>query len=137
MLLDANIPPEDLSSLRAFRVGTAPLDPALADEFHDRYGIPILQNYGATEFAGGVAGWTLDDFKNIYPAKRGSVGRLNPGVQGRTVDPKTFEPLAPGVRGVLELSSPTLTEDGSWLRTTDLAAVDTDNFLFLQGARTT
>src|SRR3546814_3420643 len=41
---------------------TAPLDPELADQFHKHFGIPVLQNYGATEFAGGVAGWTLPDF---------------------------------------------------------------------------
>jgi long-chain acyl-CoA synthetase len=133
MLLDAGIPREDLSSLKAFRVGTAPLEPALADAFHERYGIPILQNYGATEFAGGVAGWTIEDFKNHYPAKRGSVGRLNPGIRGRTTHPDTGEVLPFGDKGILELSSPTLGDPGAWMRTTDLAVVDEDNFLFLHG----
>ena len=30
----------------------------------------------ATAIAGGVAGWTLDDFKAHWTDKRGSVGRL-------------------------------------------------------------
>jgi len=77
MIMDANIPREDLSSLAAYRTGTAPLDPDLADAFYERYGIPVLQNYGATEFAGGAAGWTLEDFKIFWKQKRGSVGRIN------------------------------------------------------------
>ncbi len=68
------------------KTGTAPLDPDLADAFYARYGIPVLQNYGATEFAGGVAGWTLDDFKAHWTSKRGSVGRLNRDVEIRVLD---------------------------------------------------
>lgn len=56
MIYDANVPREDLASLKAFRSGTAPLDPLLAQAIYDRYAIPVLQNYGATEFGGGVAG---------------------------------------------------------------------------------
>ena len=121
MIYDAGVPKEDLASLRAFRSGTAPLDPALAQAVYERYGIPVLQNYGATEFGGGVAGWTLDDFKAHWPAKSGSVGRLNPGVEGRIVD------------GVLELRSRQIGDGETWLRTTDLARIDEDGFLFILG----
>src|SRR5690606_20077042 len=69
MILDAKVPREDLSSLSAFRTSTAPLDPDLADEFYEAYGLRVLQNYGATEFAGGVAGWTLEDHKSHYEKK--------------------------------------------------------------------
>ncbi|WP_409574757.1 AMP-binding protein [Sphingopyxis sp. PET50] len=51
MILDAGVPKEALSSLVAFRTSTAPLDPELADQFYEHFGIPVLQNYGATEFA--------------------------------------------------------------------------------------
>jgi acyl-coenzyme A synthetase/AMP-(fatty) acid ligase len=121
MIYDAGVPKEDLSSLLAFRSGTAPLDPALAQAIYDRYEIPVLQNYGATEFGGGVAGWTLDDFKAHWPAKSGSVGRLNPGVEGRIAD------------GVLELRSRQIGEGKAWLRTTDLARIDEDGFLYILG----
>jgi len=133
MILDANIPKEDLSSLVVFRSGTAPLDPALAAEFTARYGIPVLQNYGATEFAGGVAGWTNADHQKYGKEKAGSVGRLNPGVNGRVVDPETGEPKTPGEVGVLELRAEHLGDGKNWLRTTDLAIVDADNFLFIKG----
>lgn len=133
MILDADVPPEDLSSLVAFRTGTAPLDPDLADAFHDRYRIPVLQNYGATEFAGGAAGWTLDDFKTHWREKRGAVGRLNPGAEARTIDPQTGDVLPAGSEGLLEIRAPNIADGTSWVRTTDLAVVDADRFLWIKG----
>lgn len=133
MLLDANIPREDFASLMAFRTGTAPLDPELADAFYERYDIPVLQNYGATEFAGGVAGWTLEDFKAHWRDKRGSVGRLNPGVQGRVVDADSGRELPPGEQGLLEVRGSNVGDGQKWVRTTDLAVVDADRFLFIKG----
>ena len=59
MVLEADHDPEDLSSLRTVVSGTAPLDPADADAFTARYGVPVLISYGATEFGGGVAGWAI------------------------------------------------------------------------------
>ncbi|MDG2004716.1 MAG: fatty acid--CoA ligase family protein [Novosphingobium sp.] len=132
MIFDADVPPERLASLAAFRTGTAPLDPDLADAMHERYGIPVLQNYSATEFAGAGAGWTLADYRAHYPAKRGSVGRVNPGNEARVVDAETGAPLAPGEQGLLELRADHL-GDGTWLRTTDLAVLDEDNFLYIKG----
>ncbi|MBV1918360.1 MAG: acyl--CoA ligase [Sphingomonadaceae bacterium] len=132
MLLDADLPADVYSSLRAYRTGTAPLDPDLADAFFERYGIPVLQNYGATEFAGGVAGWTLQDFNDFWKTKRGSVGRVNKGVDARIVDPESGEALALGEQGLLELRGG---NSGSqdWTRTTDLAELDGDNFLYIRG----
>lgn len=133
MLLDADIPKEDFASLVAFRTGTAPLDADLADAFHERYNIPVLQNYGATEFAGGVAGWTLDDFKAHWREKRGSVGRLNAGAEARVVDPDSGAPLPAGDEGLLELRAPNVANGRDWVRTTDLATVDGDRFLWIRG----
>ena len=133
MILDANVPKERLNSLVAFRTGTAPLDPDLADAFFDRYGIPVLQNYSATEFAGAGAGWTLSDYNAHYPAKRGSVGRVNPSIEARVVDVESFEPLALGEQGLLEIRAPHLGDGKSWMRTTDLAVLDADNFLYIKG----
>lgn len=133
MILDADVPAEALSSLVAFRTSTAPLDPALADQFYERYGIPVLQNYGATEFAGGVAGWTLPDFREFGASRRGSVGRLNPGVDGRIVDPSTGSPLPFGQGGLLELRARHLGDGESWIRTSDLARMDEEQFLWILG----
>lgn len=133
MLLDANLPAEDLSSLVAYRTGTAPLDPDLADAFYQRYGIPVLQNYGATEFAGGVAGWTLDDFKSSWKAKRGSVGRINQGIEARVVDAENGSALPMGETGLLELRGGNIGQQSEWIRTNDLASLDLDNFLWIKG----
>ena len=133
MIIDAHVPKEDLESLIVFRAGTAPLDPDLADEFLELYGIPVLQNYGATEFAGGVAGWTLADFKKHHKDKRGSVGRLNPGVEARIVDAESGAVLPFGQEGLLELRAAQLGDGVTWLRTTDLAVLDADDFLWING----
>ena len=50
---------EDLDSIRVVTSGTAPLSAEDADAFSEKYGIPVLTSYAATEFGGGVAGWTL------------------------------------------------------------------------------
>ena len=133
MLLDADLPADVFCSLVAMRTGTAPLDPKLADAFYERYGTPVLQNYGATEFAGGVAGWTIEDFKAYWKAKYGSVGRLNKGVEGRVIDPETDAVLPTGKRGLLEIKAPNLADGESWVRTTDLAVIDDDKFLWIHG----
>lgn len=133
MIIDAKVPREALSSLVVFRTATAPLDPDLADQFMDIYGVPVLQNYGATEFAGGVAGWTLPDFKKYGAERRGSVGRMNPGVEGRVVHPETGELVPYGEAGLLELRAKHLGDGKNWVRTTDLARMDAEQFLWILG----
>lgn len=138
MLLDADIAPDDLSSLTAIICGTAPLVPELVEAFHSKYGVPVLCNYGATEFAGAVAGWGVGDFRTHWKAKRGAVGRVNPNVAARVVDAVTGERLPSGEEGLLELKGdqiggPHALHGRSWLRTTDRAVLDDDNFLFIKG----
>lgn len=133
MILDADVTKEDVASLVAFRTGTAPLDPDLADAFYEKFGIPVLQNYGATEFAGGVAGWTIGDFHKHHKDKRGAVGRMNPGCEARIVDPETGAVQPFGTEGLLELRAGHLGDGASWMRTTDLAVLDADDFLWING----
>src|SRR4029453_2328221 len=73
MVLDADIAPERLRSLAAGRSGTGPLDPVGREAFETRYGVPILIDYGASEFIGGVAGWTMADHRSFGRTKRASV----------------------------------------------------------------
>jgi acyl-coenzyme A synthetase/AMP-(fatty) acid ligase len=133
MIIDAKVPKEALSSLAVFRTATAPLDPSLADQFFEIYGIPVLQNYGATEFAGGVAGWTLPDFQKYGADRRGSVGRMNPGIDGRVVNAETGDPVPFGEKGLLELRAKHLGDGTNWVRTTDLASMDDQQFLWILG----
>lgn len=132
MILDANVEPEYLRSLLAVRAGTAPLDQATQQAFEDRFGVPVLVTYGATEFAGAVTRWTLDEYKKNRNSKRGSVGRVRPGFELRVVDRATGEVMPPGEIGVLEIRAVRLSCD-QWIRTTDLAAVDKDGYLFIHG----
>jgi acyl-coenzyme A synthetase/AMP-(fatty) acid ligase len=134
MVLQAGVPAETFSSVRAVGSGTAPLPPEQADAFEERYGIPVLTTYGATEFAGAIAGWTLRDKEQWGRRKRGSVGRAHRGIELRIVDAETGDPLPRGQVGLLEARGRQLPAgDGAWLRTTDLATIDDDGFLFIRG----
>jgi acyl-CoA synthetase (AMP-forming)/AMP-acid ligase II len=133
MVLDADLSPDDLSSLKAVVSATAPLAPETAVAFEEKYGVPVLVSYGATEFAGGVAGWTLEDHGKWAHAKRGSVGRAHPGCELRVVDPDDGRVLPPGEQGLLEAKSAQLGVGSDWTRTTDLAVIDEDGFLWISG----
>lgn len=132
MVLDAELARDDLASLLAIRAGSAPLDPDMAERFEAVYGVPILDVYGATEFAGAVAGWSVPDHKKFGKSKRGSVGRAQPGTELRVVDQVTGEVLPGGSVGVLEVKTAQV-DASNWTRTTDLAEIDSDGFLFLRG----
>ncbi|MDB5471522.1 MAG: hypothetical protein JWR84_3082 [Caulobacter sp.] len=131
MILDADVPPDALAGLAAVRCGTAPLDPETQDAFQDRFGVPVLIDYGAAEFIGGVAGWSLPDHRRFGETKRGSAGRPRPDVQLRTLDPASGAVLTPGEIGQLEIRSVRFGPD--WVRTTDLASLDEDGFLYIHG----
>jgi acyl-coenzyme A synthetase/AMP-(fatty) acid ligase len=131
MILDADLPPQDLSSLKFFSTGAAPLDPTVQRRFEEKYGIPILLSYGATEFGGPVVSMTPQLRADWGEAKFGSVGRAMPGVQLRVRDPVTDEVLGPDQEGILELVSPRMGPD--WIRTSDIAVIDGDGFLFHRG----
>ena len=131
MILDAGIAPAALGSLRAIRAGTAPLDPQTQTEFESRYGIPILIDYGAAEFIGGVAGWTLEDHRRFGADKRGSVGRPRRDVELQIVSEETGETLPVGQVGILRIRCLRFGPD--YIPTNDLASIDGDGFLFLHG----
>ncbi len=130
-VLDSRLPKDDLSSIKAMGVGAAPLDPGVQKAFEDHYGIPILLSYGATEFAGPVAMMTLDLHARWGREKIGTVGRAIAGAKLRVVDAEFGTVLGAGERGVLEVISPRIGPD--WIRTSDLAFIDGDGFLFLYG----
>jgi long-chain acyl-CoA synthetase len=132
MVLHSNLPPEDLASIRAVTSGTAPLSADDSDAFTRKYGMPVLTSYAATEFGGGVAGWTLGDHQKYWQAKRGSVGRANTGAQLRVVADGGL-PLGPDQVGLLEVKPAQLGPAAEWMRTTDLARLDADGFLWIVG----
>ncbi|ALJ18860.1 class I adenylate-forming enzyme family protein [Microbacterium sp. No. 7] len=131
-ILEADVDPADLSSLDAVTSGTAPCPPELSDAFRDRFGVPVLTTYGATEFAGAIAAWTLSDYRQWGEGKRGSVGRAFPGVSVRAFDPESGEALPPGELGTLQVRTAQLGHD-EWTTTSDLGRVDEDGFVFVTG----
>jgi acyl-CoA synthetase (AMP-forming)/AMP-acid ligase II len=131
-VLHSDLTREDLASIRAVTSGTAPLSAEDADAFTEKFGIPVLTSYAATEFGGGVAGWTLTDYQKYWHVKRGSVGRPSLGAQLRVVD-DDGTPLGPGDDGLLEVKPGQLGPSAAWMRTTDMARIDEDGFLWILG----
>lgn len=129
MVLEANIPKAALSSLKAVRSGSAALPVEVQQRFEDTYGVPVLTVYGATEFAGAASSWTLADHLKYGEAKRGSSGRALPGVELRVVNSATFDPSPEGSVGLLEVKMPST----DWMRTSDLAQIDAEGFLWIRG----
>jgi long-chain acyl-CoA synthetase len=131
MVLDADIPPADLACIRSIGTGAAPLDPTTHRAFEERYAIPILLSYGATEFAGPVTAMTADLHARWGKQKFGSVGRPIAGAELRVIDPDTSQVLPPGQEGILEVMVPRM--GLKWIRTSDVAMIDADGFMYHRG----
>ncbi|XP_072964274.1 4-coumarate--CoA ligase-like 5 [Typha angustifolia] len=132
----------DLSSLQIIGVGGAPLGRELAELFRARFPqVEIVQGYGLTESAGGVAATMGPEESRVY----GSAGRISSDLEAKIVDPSSGEALGPGQRGELWIRGPiimkgyvgddeatksTLDSEG-WLKTGDLCYFDDDGFLFI------
>jgi acyl-CoA synthetase (AMP-forming)/AMP-acid ligase II len=128
----------DLSPLRYVRSITAPLSPFQARRFTDKFGVTVLNGYGQAEM-GEVIGWTAADAK-AHPDKIGAIGRAHPNVSVRIDSPD-----ANGV-GELLVRPPhhaagyadgtdlrdRLTDDG-FIRTGDLARIDEQDFVWIEG----
>jgi long-chain acyl-CoA synthetase len=123
-VLDRELPREWFDSVRWLGTGSAPLDAGIARRFADRYGIAVLNAYGATEFGGPVVAWREDDWEPWNATKLGSVGRPLPGVELRLA---AAEPATDGEAGILEVRPP----GGAWTRTNDLARIDSDGFVWI------
>ncbi|WP_445168635.1 class I adenylate-forming enzyme family protein [Mycolicibacterium sp. Dal123E01] len=131
MLLDADLSREDLASLEYVISAAGPLDSETRDAFEQRYGIPVLLAYGATEFAGSVCTWTPELYRQFGAVKRASSGRVMPNTEVRIIDPDSGGEVPTGEQGVLEARIAVISAD--WIRTNDLAAIDADGFITLYG----
>lgn len=109
--------------------GGAYLNPAYIDMFK-KYGITILQGYGMTECAPVIS--TNLSWHN----KVGSVGKLMPNCEAKTVDDELWVKGSSVMQGYYHMPQETAEtlEDG-WLKTGDLGYVDEDGFVFLTGRK--
>lgn len=138
MLAHPDFETRDLSSLRSFPLGGAPVSDALLDRMRAK--LPQLQRrglantWGMTESGGFVTVAGNRDLER-YP---GTVGRPYPVAELRILDPDETG------RGEILLRSPTVMlgylggDDGTvdadgWLHTGDLGYLNDEGFLFLSG----
>jgi acyl-coenzyme A synthetase/AMP-(fatty) acid ligase len=134
---------EDLSPLRYVRSITAPLSPLAVRRFVDRFGVTVLNSYGQAEI-GEVVGWTAADARD-HPDKLGAAGRPHPGVDIKVVD-EAGVTLGAGAAGELLVRPPRrathyaegggledrVDTDG-FVRTGDVARIDVDGFVWIEG----
>lgn len=129
-----------LPPLRMVRSITAPLSPAMARKFHEKYGIVVLNSYGQTELGGEVVGWTAADTREFGDRKLGAVGRPYKDID-LVIRHDDGHAAAAGERGEILVRSPFRMDatgdddrftDG-YLRTGDLGYLDSDGFLWVDG----
>jgi len=140
----------DLSSVRFLLGGGSAVSPALSENYRAALGVPITHSWGMTEVSPvGVIGGTRTQHRSATAkeqvAVRAAQGQPLPLVNVRIADVETGRELPRDGRAVgeLQVAGPwvaggyfrvdggdSFTEDG-WLRTGDLATIDTDGYLRL------
>jgi acyl-[acyl-carrier-protein]-phospholipid O-acyltransferase/long-chain-fatty-acid--[acyl-carrier-protein] ligase len=137
--------PEDFKSLRHVVVGAERLRPDFAAQFKEKFGLDMLEGYGATEM-GPVVSVNVPNIvhhgERQVGHKPGTVGHPLPGVAAKVVDPENGRDLSEGREGLLLLKGPgrmvgyladekataaALRDD--WYVTGDIAIVDEDGFI--------
>lgn len=126
----------DLSSLRACFAGATSLAPAIARDFAEITGSPLVELYGLSEVSGAAVFNPLDG-----SAKVGSVGLPLPTIEIEILDLEDSRALPAGEVGEIVIRGRTVMlgywhdqnrpvdEDG-WLRTGDLGRMDHDGYLY-------
>jgi len=139
----------DTSSLRAIPCGGSAVPKALSEGYQAQTGLPILQAWGMTETSpvasmGRIKSTLLDRTEEELADLRTSIGLPCVGVDARVVDPATLEPVARDghASGELQVRGPwiarayydderspqSFTDDG-WLKTGDVASMDSEGYL--------
>jgi fatty-acyl-CoA synthase len=136
---------KDTSALRSIPCGGSAVPKSLSEGYRKQLGLPLLQAWGMTETSPIASVCHIDaDQKLLNDDEqadlRTQVGRISFSVEARVVDPETMEPIAWDGESSGELqcrgnwiasayydderSNESFTDDG-WLKTGDVAAVDT------------
>jgi acyl-[acyl-carrier-protein]-phospholipid O-acyltransferase/long-chain-fatty-acid--[acyl-carrier-protein] ligase len=144
--------PADLRSLRVLVSGAEKLPDDLHAAFLDKLGLEILQGYGLTETSPIVSVNQPDPPQTTVTAepqdgkRRGTVGRLMPGMTARIIDADTRDVLPADKTGILclrganifggYLDAPDKTAEvfhNGWFVTGDLGRFDDEGFLSIEG----
>lgn len=143
MLLDdpVDVSREEVASLRLMTASSAPLAPERWRQFEDRYGIRLLQFYGASE-----GGWLCGNRHD-----RCRIGTAGPPARymDLVIVDERGDICPPGVAGEITIRGPqtataTITADGNWedrtayrlterSRVGDLGVLDEDGFVTVTG----
>jgi acyl-[acyl-carrier-protein]-phospholipid O-acyltransferase/long-chain-fatty-acid--[acyl-carrier-protein] ligase len=126
--------------LRLAIVGAERLREPIAAAFKQKFGVELLEGYGCTEMAPVVAVNVPDG--GDASARRGSVGRVLPGMSAMVVDPDTGEGPLIGKEGLLLVDGPNrmlgyfgepdLTRQAfrdGWYVTGDIATIDDAGYI--------
>jgi acyl-[acyl-carrier-protein]-phospholipid O-acyltransferase/long-chain-fatty-acid--[acyl-carrier-protein] ligase len=127
--------PYDFRSLRYLFAGAEKVQEATAATWAQKFGVRVLEGYGATECSPVIAANTP-----LRP-KHGAAGRLLPGIEYRLA---AVDGVTEGgrllVRGpnvmkgyVNEEANARFHADGGWYDTGDIATVDDERFVHIQG----
>jgi acyl-[acyl-carrier-protein]-phospholipid O-acyltransferase/long-chain-fatty-acid--[acyl-carrier-protein] ligase len=138
---------EHFASLRLALVGAEKLRAPLAEAFQEKYGLPLVEGYGATETAPVISA-NCPDF--IAPGHRqvgtksGSVGHPLPGIAVKVVDLDTGAALPMGQEGLLLVKGPNVmlgylgqaektaeVLQNGWYTTGDIGRIDEDGFIHI------
>ncbi len=138
MLNHANFDQYDLSSVKSWGSGSAPLPLEVQRVFDAKIGQPILEGYGLSEYSPVVASNRAD-----RPNKRGSIGLPIFGTEVRVVDDDDCT-LPVGELGELVVRGPCVMKGyyhlpdltarvlrNGWLHTGDMARMDDDGYLYI------
>lgn len=140
---------EDMKSLRNVIAGAEKTPKGFEEHWNEHFGEgTYAEGYGLTETTP-VVGVNLPerDFGFFSTGKRkGSIGKIFPGMCARILSPATLEELPFGEQGLISfkganvfagyLNNPEATKSalrGDWLVTGDLGRVDSDGFLYVDG----
>jgi acyl-[acyl-carrier-protein]-phospholipid O-acyltransferase/long-chain-fatty-acid--[acyl-carrier-protein] ligase len=140
---------EDFATLRYPIAGAEKLRAEVMREFRNKFGLDLMEGYGCTEMSPVLAANSPEHFcahTRRKGPRPGTVGQPLPGVSVKIVDPLTREQLRVNQEGLLlvkgpnrmrgYLNDPAATADafhGDWYVTGDLATLDADGFLTLNG----
>lgn len=130
---------ESLASIKAIYSTGAPLNPASAEQFHSRFGAPVVNYYGLTETGGICVSQPLADWR---PGDRSLGVAVGAELRVRT----ELGTASAFGEGELQVRSPQLMSGylddpertaarftEGWIRTGDLARIDTDGRVHLVG----
>ncbi len=142
----------DMSTLRAVLSGAAPLDEDLGHAVADRIGCRVVQGYGMTELSPVSHCTPLDGGKRLVGsvAPIGAAGWTTANSESKLVDPTTGDEIGIPAKGLSETgelwfkgpnvmvgylgneaaTKETIDDDG-WLRTGDLARVDSSGCVYI------